>query len=241
LIDENVLIKRLNDKYASLIRFAGHSMVLDASGTLFWPEFDLLIFSDLHFEKGSFLSQFAHPLPRLDTRTTLTSMQKAISIYQAQHVVCLGDSFHDGNAVSRMEPDNIACINRMVKETTLWQWVLGNHDPQIPPEIAGHSIPFLCVSNVLLVHEPEDIQQDSEQFSAIDAQIIGHFHPKVRTKQLSQTMTGKCFVQGKYKLLMPAFGQYTGGLWASDEVIVALVSNKARYHMMYSNKLYSLK
>lgn len=244
MISEKALISRLRNKQSCIVEFANNRFLLDASGTLYWPDFDLLIFSDLHFEKGSFLSQFANPLPRLDTRKTLDNMQKILAVYQPRCVVCLGDSFHDGNAISRMEVDDIEFLNNMVDSVLQWQWVLGNHDPEIPKEIAGESFVSLKQNNILLVHEPEDLKKINDEHNhtqQITAQIIGHFHPKMRTKQSGHSMAGKCFVVSNDVVLMPAFGQYTGGLLIDDRVIKSLVTGKSAQFLLYGQKIFNIR
>lgn len=244
MISEKALIARLRNKQSCIVEFANNRFLLDASGTLFWPDFDLLIFSDLHFEKGSFLSQFANPLPRMDTRKTLDNMQKVLATYQPRCVVCLGDSFHDGNAINRMENGDIEILNRMVSSVQNWQWVLGNHDPEIPKEIAGESFVSLTQKNILLVHEPENLETINEEHKntqSITAQIIGHFHPKMRTKQSGHSMSGKCFIVANDVLLMPAFGQYTGGLSVDDKVIKSIVTGKPKQFLLYGQKIFNIR
>ncbi len=244
MISEKNLISRLSNKQSCIVEFANNRFLLDASGTLFWPDFDLLIFSDLHFEKGSFLSQFANPLPRMDTRKTLDNMQKVLTTYQPECVVCLGDSFHDGNAISRMETSNIELLNSMVASAQKWQWVLGNHDPEIPKEITGESFVSLKQNNILLVHEPEDLKKINEAHGStqtITAQIIGHFHPKMRIKQSGHSMSGKCFVVSKDVLLMPAFGQYTGGLSVDDKVVKNIVAEQSAKFLLFGQKIFNIR
>lgn len=224
-----------------MVDFARNRIILDAWGTLFWPAYDLLVFSDLHFEKGSFLSQFANPLPRLDTQKTLNNMQNVLTLYQPTCVICLGDSFHDGNAISRMDSCNIDELNNMVNSVLNWQWVLGNHDPEIPEQIAGQSIINLMVNNLLLVHEPEEKFKEMQDERPIEAQIIGHFHPKMQVKKMGHTMSGKCFVVGKEMLLMPAFGHYTGGLSINHEVIKNTVGTPSLKYFLHGQKIFNIK
>jgi DNA ligase-associated metallophosphoesterase len=241
LISEQGLIKRLTSQQACIIEFARNRLILDASGTLYWPAYDLLVFSDLHFEKGSFLSQFANPLPRIDTQKTLDNMQNVLITYQPTSVICLGDSFHDGNAISRMDIGNIEVLNNMVNSVLDWLWVLGNHDPEIPREIAGGSLLSLKKDNLLLVHEPEDLCQSGNASGTTEAQIVGHFHPKMRIKKSGHTMSGKCFVVGHDILLMPAFGQYTGGLSIEHKVIKRMLGEKSSEYLLYAQKIFNIK
>lgn len=219
------------------IRFCSTRMIADGRGVLFWPQHDLLIFSDLHFEKGSFLSQFAHPLPRFDTRETLSRMAGLIREYSPAHVICLGDSFHDGNAEKRMQADDVAAINILIDRVERWSWVLGNHDPEIPQNLAGERCHYLCLDEVLFVHEPENLDlQDT-----CSAQIVGHFHPKTRYKLSNKNVTGKSFLVGEALLLMPAFGKYTGGLSSDHEAIKALFpTSTPQILLSYHTKLFML-
>ncbi|MEM0912898.1 MAG: metallophosphoesterase, partial [Pseudomonadota bacterium] len=117
MIEHNTLTELVTDHYAIPAQFAQQHFLLDGAGALFWPKHDMLVFSDLHFEKGSFLTQFAHPLPRFDTQETLARMHLAIERYDPTSVLCLGDSFHDGNALQRMDDAHIKRLNEMIQQT----------------------------------------------------------------------------------------------------------------------------
>lgn len=172
MINANSLKELLKNHEVIPVKFAGKQLLLDASGALVWPQKNMLIFSDLHLEKGSYLSQFANPLPRFDSSETLSRMSRTIKRYACENVICLGDSLHDRNAVDRMQPDDLQCINKLVKTVINWTWVLGNHDPQIPQAILGERAVYVCVENLLFVHEPEDLAQHQQ----CQAQVIGHYH-----------------------------------------------------------------
>lgn len=219
------------------IKFAGQGLLLDGSGVLVWPQQELLIFSDLHLEKGSFLTQFANPLPRFDSKDTLKRMQLMMTRYDCQNVMCLGDSLHDGNALSRMQKDDLVQLNTLVNSVVKWTWVLGNHDPEIPAAIYGERAPYVQLGNILLVHEPELLTN----FAGAEAQIIGHFHPKSSHKLANRKVTGKSFVCDAKILLMPAFGKYTGGLDIKDKAFLPLFKRKnAATYLTYHQKIYLL-
>lgn len=243
---------------------AGYKFLLDARGALFWPQKDVLIFSDLHLEKGSFLSQFANPLPRFDTRATINAMKIVIKDYACNHVVCLGDSFHDGNAQNRMQTSDVQELNALVSSLPRWTWVLGNHDPDIPRTIVGDRAPNLLVEDMLLVHEPvkpininkkakhneqesiheaeaakQSVKQDTHTFCA---QIVGHYHPKMSCRIANKKITGKIFVCASDILLMPAFGTYTGGLDIHHEAYNTLIDiKKVNTYLMHKRHIYKLK
>jgi DNA ligase-associated metallophosphoesterase len=236
MINEQTLFSKIQHNRALPTMFAGQQFVLDASGALYWPKHDLLVFSDLHFEKGSFLSQFANPLPKYDSSSTIAKMSTVIEAYTPRMVLCLGDSFHDGNAAVRMLELDKQALNVLVESVEEWTWVLGNHDPEIPSEIFGQSLPYLLIDDILWVHEPEKLAD----FPDANAQVIGHFHPKITVRKRRQKMVGKCFISTTCLFLMPAMGQYTGGLDAEHEAITSLHEGHADYTILYNNKIFAV-
>ncbi len=219
------------------IKFLSHRLILDANGILFWPKYDLIVFSDLHLEKGSFLSQFANPLPRFDSSETIKRMLRICEQYRPQSVICLGDSFHDGNALNRMEVSDLQELNSLIKLISNWHWVLGNHDPEIPEMVKGNRDKTVHVNNLLFVHEPEKIST----IDGVDGQVIGHYHPKSSHKIANRKLTGKSFVCSDDILLMPAFGKYTGGLDIKDKVFDSVYKRKnAQTYMTFNRRIYML-
>ena len=200
------------------VKFAGQLFLLDARGVLYCPQRDALVVSDLHLEKGSFLSRFANPLPQLDTRSTLLGLQCIIADYSPRQVICLGDSFHDADGFYRMSEEEQRLLSVLVSQCEKWMWVLGNHDPAIPEQAGGHSALHLEWDDMVLSHEPE---------AGNAFQLVGHYHPKVRKTVSRKRFSGKCFVHNARVFVMPAFGQYTGGLDIETEPMRALFEGKA--------------
>ena len=200
------------------VKFGGQLFLLDARGVLYCPRRDALVVSDLHFEKASYLSRFANPLPQLDTLATLSRLETIIADYSPRQVICLGDSFHDADGFFRMPVDEQQQLVAMTSGSDDWIWVLGNHDPAIPTQAGGRCVSSLNWDGVLLSHEPE---------SGDMLQLIGHFHPKVRKTVSRKRFSGKCFVHNNRVFVMPAFGQYTGGLDIDSEPMRAVFGNKS--------------
>lgn len=240
MISAPALQVRLRQNLVMPVQLAGNTLLIDGLGVLIWPAHDLIIFSDLHFEKGSFLSQFANPLPRHDSTNTLSRMQQALAIYQCDNVISLGDSFHDKNALNRMQSKDLQSLNSIVDSVAQFIWVLGNHDPDIPEVVKGKRAAHIVKENVLLVHEPENLSLFGNE-TTLEAQIIGHFHPKCSHKVASRKITGKCFLKDEYMLLMPAFGRYTGGLDSKHEVFNELLSQQTMHtYLLHNNCVFHL-
>lgn len=211
-------------------KFGGVTWLFDARGVAWLPAQDMLVVSDLHLEKGSYLGSFGHPLPHMDSRATLDRLSAIIDDYQPRCLLCLGDSFHDVHAVSRMDSADKSYLASLIRRVDDWVWVLGNHDPAIPKEIAGVREHRLQVDNIGFCHEPEpDWPQCSHQ-------VIGHFHPKMRVSAGRQRIRGRCFVISDALLVMPAFGQYTGGLWVDDPVMKDVLNGAPEQQFLLSEQ-----
>jgi metallophosphoesterase superfamily enzyme len=65
----------------------GERLVLDASGALWWPARGMLVFSDIHFEKGSSYAMRGQMLPPYDTRTALKRMHAVVARYQPKTIM----------------------------------------------------------------------------------------------------------------------------------------------------------
>jgi hypothetical protein len=92
-----------------LITVNGESVLLDACGAAFSPAYSVLMFADLHLEKGSAYARTRQFLPPYDSADTLRRMAQAIARHKPARVVALGDSFHDREAAaqSRSPPANL--------------------------------------------------------------------------------------------------------------------------------------
>ena len=83
------------------INVNGETLLLDTCGAAFSPAHATLIFSDLHFEKGSSYARGRQFLPPYDTTNTLLRMARAMDRHKPARVIALGDSFHDAGAADR--------------------------------------------------------------------------------------------------------------------------------------------
>lgn len=224
---------RIHTKQVTLTRFASQTLLLDSLGAMYFPEYNLLVVSDLHLEKGSYLKRFGIPLATYDSIDTLSRLAKLIEQYQPDTLVCLGDSFHDHGALARMNQNDLSVLDGLVRQVNQWIWVIGNHDPTIPEFMPGSKVGDVEVAGILLSHEYQPVRQQ--------AQIIGHYHPKTTCKIKRHRITGKCFVASPTILIMPSFGSYTGGLNIDDDVIVNLIGGETiRRFLLYQDKIWPL-
>ena len=193
------------------ISICGKTFLADQSGALYWPAEKTLIVADLHFEKGSAYASRGLMLPPYDTRQSLLRLAQVIDRLEADTVVALGDSFHDCDAADRISADDLQIL-KIIQEDRRWIWVTGNHDPIIPDIFGGERVDELVLGGVTLRHEP--------RLGRITHEIAGHMHRAARLSIHGTSLRRPCFVANGLRLILPAFGAYTGGLNVLDDAFL---------------------
>ena len=193
---------------------AGVNLQALPSGALYWPAQHLLAVADLHLEKGSSYAVNAlNLLPRHDTRQTLAVISDLIDRLRPATVVCLGDSFHDRDAVARLPEAERAEIGRLTT-CARFVWIAGNHDPAPPPAGWGDVAEEFALGPLTFRHEA--------RFGPAKGEVSGHFHPVAALTVRGRGMRRRCFLTDGHRLILPAFGTYAGGLNALDPAIAQL-------------------
>ncbi|PYE86642.1 ligase-associated DNA damage response endonuclease PdeM [Phyllobacterium leguminum] len=192
---------------------AGVEALCDSTGALYLPEMRLLVVSDLHMEKGSSFARRGMMLPPYDTAATLDLLAAVITRYNPATVVSLGDSFHDAKASARL-PTLYALRLKALIAGREWVWITGNHDPENPVDLPGDVASELAIGPLILRHEP--------QSGCVPGEIAGHLHPAARIVRRGRSVRRSCFASDGNRLIMPAFGAYTGALNVLDRAFRGL-------------------
>ena len=185
-------------------------LIADISGALFWPEKQTVIFSDLHLEKGSWFAKQNVFLPPYDTLDTLNRVEKVVNYFKPSRVISLGDSFHDDTWMERISKEQIAKILNLTNNYE-WFWIQGNHDPCGVPSLGGINLSDYLDSPLTFRHEAKRETTDGE--------VSGHFHPKAKIKLNRKSFSDRCFISDEKRVILPAFGSFTGGLNVMDKAI----------------------
>jgi DNA ligase-associated metallophosphoesterase len=216
---------------AAPLHIAGEGLLLDPSGAVYWPARNMLILADLHLEKGSAAAGRGRLLPPYDSRATLDRMALLLRHYSPAHVLALGDSFHDAEGAARLPPSERARLAAMARSVG-FIWVLGNHDPALPASLPGEVVAEWR-------DDPLTFRHAAQPGIAAPAEICGHHHPKATVPVRGATVTRPCFVtDGHRRLMLPAFGAYTGGLDVGDAAIAGLFPRGARIFLLGRDRLY---
>jgi DNA ligase-associated metallophosphoesterase len=208
----------------------GEPVQLTPEGALFLPACRTLVVADLHFEKGSAMAVRGRRLaPPYDTTATLDRLQRLMHRMQPTSVIALGDSFHDGAGPFRLANAEARRIQAMTKAVD-WVWIAGNHDPDPPAALGGTAAAELLAGKLLFRHEPRSGPRPGE--------VAGHLHPKAAVSTTARRISGFCFVTDGQRIILPAFGAYTGGLDVHAPAIRSLFKRGLKVFMLGRERLY---
>lgn len=181
------------------------------SGALYLPDHDTLCVSDLHLGKSERIARRSGVmLPPYEVRETLQKLETDIASTNAKQVICLGDSFDDLDAAASLDEDMQLWLARLQAGKT-WIWIEGNHDPG-PINLGGTHRAEIAVGQLTFRHIA----------TPAIAEVSGHYHPKHRVTGRSKP----AFLYDAQRLIMPAYGAYTGGLASHSPALRSLFSGR---------------
>lgn len=187
---------------------AGTTVHLLPEGALWWPDGATLCIADLHLGKAATFRARGLPVPGGTTRGNLDRLARLLVRHpQARRLVVLGDFLHAAEAHNNGVLRALAEWRTRYAELEL-VLVRGNHDSHAgdPPPWLGACIvdepwplgPFACC------HHPQ---------RRPDAWVLaGHLHPAaVLRGGARDALRVPCFACESGLLVLPAFGEFTGG------------------------------
>ena len=203
------------------LEFSFRSEILHAlpTGALFWPAQRLLVVSDLHLGKSARAARFGGAqLPPYETTETLTRLAGDLDATQARRVICLGDSFDAPTLQSALPEADLLTLTTLQAGLD-WVWIEGNHDPG-PVQLGGTHRRSLTIGPLTFRHiaEPE----------APPGEVTGHYHPKATLSLRGRALTRPCFLFDDRRLILPAYGAFTGGLNSQDPALTRLMTPGAQ-------------
>lgn len=183
------------------------------SGALHIPDGEALCVSDLHLGKSDRIARRGGGLlPPYEARETLARLEADILATNARQVICLGDSFDDPAAQDSLGDEERLWLARL-QAGRRWIWIEGNHDPG-PVELGGSHMSELWLGGLIFRHIA---------VAGAVGEVSGHYHPKHRLGGTARA----AFLYDKSRLILPAYGTYTGGLSSSDPVFAELFKRPA--------------
>jgi uncharacterized protein len=188
----------------------GETLWLLPERLVFWPRRRMLFVADVHLGKPAAFRAAALPVPEATTHADLDRLSAAIHLVHADRLVVLGDLIHARSGQTERTIEAFAAWRSRHEDLRI-TLVLGNHDRRcgaLPDawrleivEDRRTEPPFV------LCHWPDECD---------DGYVIaGHVHPVVvLTGRARQKVRLPCFAVGPRRMILPAFGSFTGGATA---------------------------
>ncbi|MDX8347264.1 ligase-associated DNA damage response endonuclease PdeM [Cognatiyoonia sp. IB215446] len=197
----------------------GHNFILCGTrctalptGALYLPDQRTLCVSDLHLGKSDRIARRSGlMLPPYEVQQTLEKLQDDIHRLNPQRLICLGDSFDDLDAAESLN-DDMRLLLTGLQAGREWIWIEGNHDPG-PVDLGGAHLAQIEIGTLTFRHIA----------TREKAEVSGHYHPKHRLTGRSRP----AFVYDTDRLILPAYGAYTGGLSCNAPDLRKLFGPKA--------------
>ncbi len=188
--------------------WAGERVQLLPERALWWPRGGALFVADLHLGKAATFRAHGQPVPGGTTAQNLARLDALIARHGVSQLVFLGDFLH---AQAARTPSLLASLAewRARHADLSCTLVRGNHDSHAgdPPaelEIAIVDEPWL-LGPFACCHHP--------QTHATHFVLAGHLHPACSLHGRGRdSLRLPCFLQEEGQAVLPAFGEFTGGL-----------------------------
>ena len=179
-------------------------LLLHPYKSLFWVEYKILFFADIHLGKAAHFRKYGIPIPEKIHMPDLERMEFLVRKYQPERIIFLGDLFHSDYNKSWAN-FRLFCMENINLKPEL---VVGNHD------ILDHShYDFLTIhpeklkiGPFVLSHKPMELQELNGYYN-----LCGHIHPSIKIfGSAKQSFRVECFHFGKNHGILPAYGNFTG-------------------------------
>ena len=195
----------------------GAQLTARASGVLWWAHRRILCVSDLHLGKSDRMARRSGVIvPPYETTDTLSRLQAEIDVLAPAIVICLGDSFDDLEAADSLDAAEVQWLNKL-QAGRQWIWIEGNHDPGSVEFSGQHLVEF---RDGALVFRHVSVAGE-------EAEVSGHYHPKAVVQLSKRSVSRPCFLYDDKRVILPAFGTFTGGLRSDSSALSNVMQRQA--------------
>jgi DNA ligase-associated metallophosphoesterase len=189
------------------IDLSGQSLELLPERALWWPEQGALFIADLHLGKAATFRALGQPVPSGTTQENLARIDRLIDQHRPRQLVFLGDFLHAAQARTPGLLAEVQAWRARHRELTC-TLVRGNHD--------GHAGDPPASLDFSIVDEPHVMGPFAAchhpQVHPTLFVLAGHFHPACTLHGKGRdSLRMPCFVREAAQLILPAFGEFTGG------------------------------
>jgi len=188
------------------IGLAGVRVRLLAERAMLWPQGRTLFVADVHLGKGAAFRAGGIPVPRGATANDLARLATLVARTRAGTLCVLGDFLHA--AAGRVPAlDTAFRAWRDAHAGLSVRIVRGNHDARAGDPPSAWAVEVVDEPHAL----PPFLACHVPQAPRTGYALCGHVHPGVRLAGRGrESVRLPCFVLGRRRALLPAFGRLTG-------------------------------
>nr|WP_262916603.1 ligase-associated DNA damage response endonuclease PdeM [Belliella kenyensis] len=197
-------------------------MILLPERVIYIPSWGALLIADTHFGKAGHFRKAGIPIPEALHEEDLAKLSTLIREFGISDIYFLGDLFH-----SELN-DSWWTLMEFTQqhERVTFHLIMGNHDI-LPASCYQHQQwkvydEGLIKENFILTHEPLENVPDGF------INVCGHIHPGLTLRgKGKQKMTLPCFYYNNQRLVLPAYGRFTGlvGMQGTSEDQFFVIAN----------------
>ena len=187
------------------LEVAGQSVEIHGDGTLRFPEVSALCVADLHLGKDATFRSSGIPVPGGVNEQTLDRLSDSIRESECRDCYILGDLIHNRDSMTKEVIDGFTDFIRRHPAVN-FVLVRGNHDRHIGSWPAGWTMTVEASGRIGEVSLCHDVDTSSADF-----RVGGHWHPVMKLTGAADSVRCRCFVLDRQHLVLPAFGEFTGG------------------------------
>ncbi|ODU45449.1 ligase-associated DNA damage response endonuclease PdeM [uncultured Aquimonas sp.] len=196
------------------LELVGLTLQLLPERAVFVPALKSLLLADLHLGKGDAFRRAGIALPAGGTAQDLARLSALIERHQPERVIVLGDLIHGplpSDAHWRQQWRDFLDRHAGLRFAA----VLGNHDRALRGAVDFEGMQLLAegtpVGPLRLHHEPPDEGAGAAASTPQALVLCGHLHPVLRLRQPGLPPRLPAFWLHGQRLMLPAFGAFTGG------------------------------
>lgn len=185
------------------ITLKGERITLLPQRAVYWQRAEAIIIADVHWGKTAHFRKNGIAIPANTHDEDAKNLTDIVNEYTPKRLIIAGDLFHSKH---NNEVDSFAHWRDRFPNLTV-ELVEGNHD--ILAEEVYKRLGIITVKDRLEL-EPFTIIHDMPEQTTEGYYIHGHVHPAVKVSQGRMGVKLDCFAINHERLLLPAFGRFTG-------------------------------
>lgn len=190
---------------------AGNELELLPRRAIWWPAVRAAIVADVHLGKDQVFRRAGIAIPSAVLDEELAALSELVAATGCERLIVLGDWVHAAPVEGERWPVVVAAWRARHVELAV-DLVPGNHDRKLLPWLDRWAIRLLSedmeINGLKMKHEVDPARPP--------AGLSGHIHPVISLRSGSDRLRLPVFARRGDHLVLPAFGNFTGGFDGLD-------------------------